>query len=88
MKAAGWDAGKSFNKQQDDVKNQTENHTMYLAQPSLRDLREVVVLVVIAHIVGQLVQRPVVRVSLLPLKTSISDSVRNRAVAFSTCALL
>lgn len=40
----------------------------YLVQLGLRDLREVVVLVVVPHIVGELVHRPIVRVGLLPLQ--------------------
>ena len=40
----------------------------YLVQLGLWDLREVVVLVVVPHIVGELVHRPIVRVRLLPLQ--------------------
>lgn len=45
-------------------------------QPCVGDLGEVVVLIVVAHIVGERVQRPIVAVRLLSLRSIEPDSVR------------
>ena len=47
-----------------------------LVQPRMGDLREVVVLIVVAHIVGQAVQGPIVRIGLLALQPKQQGQLR------------